>query len=84
MSLPGATRFRGKRKNVADNLMVYRTHQQVSSPCWVMGGRAPFHMVDARCEVSIKCSDVGLGEVCLALVTDGVDCICTFCVRLVG
>ena len=41
-----------------------------------MGGRAPFHMFDARCElgeVSIKCSDVGFGEVCLALVMDGVD-----------
>jgi len=40
-------------------------------------------MLDARCEVSIKCSDVGLGEVCLALVIDGVDRMCTFCVRLV-
>ena len=50
-----------------------------------MGGRAPFHMFDARCElgeVSIKCSDVGLGEVCLALVIDGVDCMCT--ARLFG
>lgn len=40
-------------------------------------------MVDARCEVSIKCSDikcsdVGLGEVCLALVIVGVDCMRTF------
>lgn len=64
--------------------MNQKTHQQVKSPCWSKGGRAPSHMVDARCEVSIECSDVGLGEVCLAVVMDGVDRICTFYLRLVG
>lgn len=64
--------------------MYQDTHQQVKSPYWQKDGRAPFHMVDARCEVSIKCSDVGLGEVCLALVMDGVDRICIFYLRLVG
>jgi hypothetical protein len=69
--------------------MDLQTHRHVKDPCWLMGGRAPFHMFDARCElgeVSIKCSDVGLGEVCLALVIDVVGCISTVplaCARLV-
>ena len=67
--------------------MDLKTHRQVKNPCWLMGGRAPFHMFDARCElgeVSIKCSDVGLGEVCLALMIDGVDYMCILaCVCLV-
>jgi hypothetical protein len=84
MLLPRRIRCRGERKNVAEDGMVQRTHQQVKSPCLLKGGRAPFHMVDARCEVSIECSDVGFGDVCLALVIDGVDCVCTFCVRLLS